>query len=123
VDPGDVRSAVLGVDAAENPIGSGLRIQHLDIPKAPVAEDAGVDQLERRFVATAAGVLGQQLRVRKGLLRILVDEVQPAVARCRVAIEIRLLHIFAAVALSAGQAEGALLQKGVAAIPHRQRKA
>ncbi len=122
VDLGGVRAAILGVDAAEDLIGSGLGVKHLDIPEAHVVKGAGVNQLVGRLVPSEAGVFGQQLRVRKGPLRILVDKVQPAMAWCRIAIEIRLLHVLAAIALAAGQAEGALLQKRVAAVPQRQRE-
>ena len=56
-------------------------------------------------------------------LRIFVEVAQQTVARRRVEIEVVLLHVFAAVALWAGQSESALFEEGVAAVPQREGEA
>src|SRR5262249_37385334 len=58
-----------------------------------------------------------------GALRVLVEVPHPRVRRRRVEIEVVLLHVLAVVALGVGEAEEALLEDRVLAVPQREREA
>src|SRR5262249_20851299 len=74
------------------------------------------------LVAAAVGVLLDQLRVRELGLRVHVAPAHPRVRRGRVEVPPLLLDVLAVVPLRAGQAERALLQDRVAAVPERERE-
>ena len=71
----------------------------------------------------ARGVLGDEPVVRELGLRVHVAPPHPRVRRRRVEVPPVLLGVLAVVALRAGQAEDALLQDRVAAVPEREREA
>ena len=103
--------------------GAGLGVLDEDVEVAVVVEDAGVEQLELRLVLAAAAVLLDQPGVGKLALRILVEHLQVGVRRRGVEVVVELLHVLAVVALAVGQAEQALLEDRIAAVPQRQRQA
>src|SRR5207248_2431351 len=86
-------------------------------------EDAGVGEIELTLAAPAPRVLVDQAPVRKRGLRILVERLHVRVRRRRIQVEVLLLHVLAVVALRAGEAEQALLQDRIVAVPHREREA
>ena len=99
-----------------------LGVMHLHVPVAVLVEGAGVEQAAGRVEPPAPAVLLDQARVGIFRLRILVVIAQVAVARRGVEVEVILLDVLAVVALVAGQAEGALLEDRIAAVPQRQRE-
>ena len=111
-------------DPHEDVVGRGLRVLDEDVEVAVLVEDAGVEQLELRLPpCRAARFSSTQPRVRELALRILVEHLHVRVRRRGVEVEVVLLHVLAVVALGAGQAEEALLQDRIAAVPERQREA
>ncbi len=115
---GRLGPAIDGRDADQDIVGRGFGVFHEHIEVAVLGEDAGIDQLIFRIVARAAPVLVDQLLVRKFGLRVLVERTscRSGWACCR-GRSIDLLDIFAVIALGAGEAEEALLEEGIAAIP------
>jgi hypothetical protein len=113
VEGGHLHHQIFGVD---------LRVLDEDVEVAGLVEDAGVDELVLGRAAVATAILVDQVGVGKRRLRILVEHPHEAVGRRRVEIEVVLLDVLAVVALVAGQAEEALLQNRVAAVPQRQRE-
>src|SRR5712691_2757252 len=95
----------------------------LDDPVAAVIEYPGVEQLVLRLESGARAVLGNKVLVGERGLRIVVPPAVPCVAGKRVQVPPVLLNVLAVISLSAGQAEGALLQERVAAVPQRQPQA
>ena len=104
-------------------LGRGLGEFHEDVEVAVFIEDAGVEQLEFRLVSAATAILGEQPRVGKFLLGILVQHFHVGMRRCRVEVIVQLLDVFTVVAFAVGQAEKPLLEDRVAAVPERQREA
>ena len=103
--------------------GAGLRVLDEHVEVAVVVEDAGVEQLVLRIAARAPAVLRDEILVRKGPLRILVEHPHVRVARNVVEVEVALLHVLAVVALVPREAEQALLEDRVRAVPQREREA
>ena len=103
-------------------LGRLLRVVDGDVPEAAV-EHAGVGKLVLGIELTAASVLGEQIVVGKRRLRIQVPPAHPRVGRRRVDVPPVLLGILAVVSLRTGQAEDALLEDRVDAVPERERKA
>src|SRR4029077_10022382 len=89
---------------------------------APV-ECAGVDQLVFRLQTRAGPVPVNKVFVRELGLRIVVTPAIPGVTWQCVEVPPVLLDILAVVALCAGQAERALLEDRVPAVPQRQAEA
>ena len=93
---------------------------------AILPEDPGVDELVfgRRAVGRLpSGILGDEIVVGKGTLRILVERPHVGVGRRAVEVVPEFLHVLAVVALGVGEPEHPLLQDRVAAVPHGERKA
>ena len=120
---GRLRPAIVGGDASVDLLGAGLAVNHVHIEVPAAVEDAGVEQVERRAVAVATGVLVDQPFIRIRGLRILVEVSQTAVTRGGVEVEVVLLDVLAAVALRAGQPERALLEERITSVPQRQSQA
>ena len=109
-------------DADQNIVGVGLGVFDEDVEVAVLVEDAGVDQFEFRIAARAAAVFLEQLLVGKLGLRILVQALHVGMRRRGIEVEVTLLHVLAVVALIAGEAEQALFENRIAAVPERQRE-
>ena len=116
-----VRAVVREHDALEDLRGRRLRVRHVDRPVAVVVEDARVEQLELRVLQAATVV--DELLVRERGLRIVVPPAEQRVARQPLEVPPVLLDVLAVVALRPGQAEHALLEDRIAAVPEREREA
>ncbi len=107
-------------DLHQDIAGFSLGVLDEDIEVTVVGEHARIQELVLRNIRAAAAVLGHQIRVREGALRIFVEHFQIRMRGGGVQIEIVLLDVFAVVALGVGHAEQAFLQNGIAAVPQRQ---
>ena len=96
---------------------------HLDDPVAVLVEGAGVEQLVLRVELAPPTVLGDEVVVGEGGLRVVVAPAVPAVAGHGVEVPPVLLDVLAVVGLRAGEPEHPLLQDGIPAVPQRQRQA
>ena len=105
--------------AQQDVVGARLGIFDVDIEIAVVVEDAGIDDLEFGLPAVAPRVFLHQEVVGKCRLRILVEHAGVAVGRHRVEIVVELLDVLAVIALAVAQAEHALLQDRILAVPQR----
>jgi hypothetical protein len=124
VERGVRGAAVEGFDADDDVFGVGLGVFDDDVEVAVVVEEARVEQLVLGAVIAPAGaVLADQLRVGVLSLRVLVEELHVGVRGRRVEVEVILLDVLAVVALVAVEAEEALLQDRVAAVPECEREA
>ena len=101
----------------------GLDVVDLADPVAIVVEHARVEQLVLRVELAPPAVLGQQVGVREGPLRIVVTPTVPGVTGDGVEVPPVLLDVLAMVALGAGEAEHALFEDRVATVPQRQTEA
>ena len=115
-----IQRAVGGADAHEDVGCVGLRVLDRDVEVAVVLEDARVQELVLGIGARAALVLLDEVRVRESPLRIFVEELHVRVARHVVEVEVVLLHVLAVIALVAREAEHALLEDRVGAVPERE---
>ena len=93
-----------------------------DVEVAVVVEHAGVDELVLELLARAARVGRDQIVVREGRLRVLVEPLHVRVGRRGVEIEVVLLDVLAVVPFGVAQAEEPLLQDRILAVPERQRE-
>ena len=98
-----------------------LRVLHVDV-EVPAPEDAGVLDLGLARVAARRPRHRPQLRVRKRGVRVSVAGAAVRVGRCRVQVEVPLLHVLPVVAFWPRQPEEALLQERVPAVPERDGK-
>ena len=89
--------------------GFGIFEEHIEV--AAVVENAGIDEFVFRLQARAAGIFFDQLAVGKLGLRVVVEMVEVV------------LDVLTVVALRVRQAEGALFEDGILAVPERGRKA
>ena len=94
----------------------------LDIEVAAVVEHAGVSQLEFAVVLAAAAVFFDEPRVGIFGLWIFIQAAEVTAGGCGVEIVVAFLNVFAVVALAIGQAEQALFENGIAAVPEGERK-
>ena len=101
----------------------GLDVVDLADPVAVVVEHAGVEQLVLRVELAPPAVLGQQVGVREGPLRIVVTPTVPGMTGHGVEVPPVLLDVLAMVALGAGETEHPLLEDRVATVPQRQTEA
>ena len=118
-----VGAAVGAVDDDADVLGARLRVRQLDVEVPVVVEDAGVDEFVLGLVDTAASVLRDEVGVRKGALRVLVEPPHPRVRRGGVERPPVLLDVLAVVALRVREAEQPLFQDRVVAVPQREREA
>ena len=115
--------AVVDRDSHEHVFGRRLGVFHEHVEVAVVIEDPGVEQLVFEVVTPACPVGVDDLGVRICRLGILVEVLHVRVGRRGVEVEVVLLHVLAVVPLAVGQAEQALLQDRILAVPERQREA
>ena len=118
-----VRAAVGDADLNEDVGWRLLGVFHKDIEIAVLIENAGIHQLVLGFSATAPPVRLDQITIRIFILRIFVEHLHVRMGRRIVDVEVVLLDIFAVVPLTVGQAEHALLEYGILAIPKSKGKA
>ena len=113
-----VRAVILELDAHQHLGRRGLRVRDVDRPVAVVVEHTRVEQLELRVLEAAPVV--DELLVGKRRLRIVVAPAQQRVTREALEIPPVLLDVLAVIALWACEAEHALLQDRVVAVPQRE---
>ena len=117
-----LRTPVGDGDLDQDVFGRGLRVLHEHVEVAVVVEDAGIEQLVLE-VGPAAPLVGRDdVVVGIGRLRVLVEILHVRVRRRRVEVEVVLLDVLAVVPLAVGQAEQALLEDRVLAVPQREAK-
>ena len=119
VDRRFVGTAIGDGQPQQDVVGARLGIFDIDIEIAVVVEDAGIDDLEFGLPPVAPRVLLHQEVVGKRRLRIFVEHAGVAVGRHRVEIVVELLDVLAVIALAVAEAEHALLQDRVLAVPQR----
>ena len=125
---GDVRASVHHRDPHQNVVGRGFRVIDHDVEVAPLGEDARIHDLVFGDIPSvafglAAGVLGDEVVVREGGLRIFVEHPHVGVGGGAIEVPPELLHVLAVVALGIGEPEHPLLQDGIPTVPQRQRQA
>ncbi len=112
-----IRSLVGHADPHQDPFGVILCIHDLDIEEAIVIENPGVEQLIFPGAAVAAAILGDQISVGIGLLRVEIPGPQECRRRDGVFVEVELLDVLAVIALRVGQTEESLLEDRIALVP------
>ena len=104
--------------------GVSLGVFHLDVEVAILIEQPGVDQLEFALARAFPVARSRRSATDMGMLPVAACRASGvSVARNRIEIVIKLLDVFAMVALLIGQAEQPLLQDRVASVPERKREA
>ena len=116
-------SAIVGGDLDQHVFGRCLRVLHEDVEVPIVVEDPGIEELVLVLLAGSLVVCFHQIVVRKGALRILVQVLHVRVRRRRIEIEVVLLDVLAVVPFAVGEAERALFQDGILAVPQSEREA
>ncbi len=114
---------VVESDSDQDVVGRVLGIFDLDVEVAALLKNPGVEQLIFGLLSSAAAVLLQELSIRKGPLRILIERFEVGVRRGRVQIEVVLLQVFPMIALAIGQPKSSLLQNRVCFVPEREGEA
>ena len=117
------RAAIANGDLNEQVLGGRLGILHEDIEVTIFVKDAGVDQFVLELVTAPAAVGLDEVGVGEGGLGILVEVLHVRVRRRTIEIEVVLLDVFAVIAFGVGQAEEALFQNGIGAVPEGQGEA
>ena len=120
---GGFRTAVVNADLDQEVFGGFLGILHEDVEISILIEHAGVEQFVLEFVPAPPSACVDQVVVRVGGLRILVEVLHVRVGRRAVEVEVVLLDVLAVIALAVGQAEEPLLEDRVLAVPQGQREA
>ena len=109
-------------DANEDVLRRSLGIFDDDVEVAIFVEHPGVEDLKLRIEFPAAAVFVKQLAVRKGAVRVLVQELHVGVRRRAVEVEVILLHIFTVIPFIASEPEDALLEDRVLLVPKGETK-
>src|SRR5277367_3881875 len=104
-------------------VGRRFRIFNKNVEVAVVVEDAGVEQLVFLFVARALAVGLDEVVVRIGAMRVLVEVLHVGVRGSAVEVEVVLLYVLAMITFAVGQAEKPLLEDRILAVPQRNREA
>ena len=120
---GRFRAAIVDGDLDQDVLGGRLGILDEHVKVAILIEHAGIDQLVLEVLPAPAPVGLDQVGVRVGCLRILVEVLHVRMGRRTVEVEVILLDILAMIALAVGQPEQAFLEDRILAIPQGQREA
>ena len=112
-----VRAAVGGGDLDQDVVGGGLGVFHHDVEVAVAPRRRRCRRARTPAPPRPGGVLGDQLGIGVGGLGVAVEHALVGVGGGGVEVVVQLLHVLAVVALAVGQAEQALLQEGVLAVP------
>ena len=99
------RPAIVDADLDQDVLGRLLGVFHEHVEVTVLVEDAGIEQFILEFLAASAAIGLDQLVIRIGGLRILVEIFQIGVRRSAVQVEVVLLHVLAVIALAVGQPE------------------
>ncbi len=117
-----IRTVMHG-DPHENIVGMVLGVFDADVAIAVVFKHAGVEDFVLGIFKPAAGVLGDQVRIRKRGMRVFVEHAHIGMARYAIDEKVQFLDVFTVVALGVIQTEQALLDDRVAPVPKRQAQA
>ena len=117
-----LRTAVHHLDAQGRLIVLALGVGDPDLKKAVLVEDSRIEQLVLGIELGAEGVGAHQVGVGISALRIRIHHAVPRVARQRIDMPPEFLGILAVIAFSVGEAEEALLENAVLAVPHCDRE-
>ena len=117
------RAAVVDGDLDQDVFGRLLGILHEHVEVAVLVEHARIEQFVLELVPAAAAAGLDKVGIRERRLRILVEVLHVRMGRRAVEVEVVLLDVLAVIALAVGQAEQALLQDRVLAVPEGQREA
>ena len=123
VQLGRIGAAIVNRDLNENVLGRFLGILDEDVEVAVVVEDPRVDQFVFELALAAAPVPVHEVGIRERRLRIFVEILHVRVRRRAIQIEVVLLDVLAVITLAVGQAEEALLEDRVLAVPQSQGEA
>ena len=123
IDSGRIAASVGDGNSNRDIVDIFLGILNLHIEVSAVLEDACVEQFELGLLTIAPRVLLDQLRIRKRLVRVLVQILHIGMSRRGVEIEVILFHVLAVISFGTGQAEQPLFQDGVITVPESQREA
>ena len=118
-----LRAAVVHRDLHQQVLGGRLRVLDEDVEVAVLVEDARVEKLVLRLLAAPLPVRPHDVAVGVGGLGVLVEVLHVRVRGSGVEVEVVLLHVLAVIALAVGEAEQALLEDRVLAVPERERQA
>ena len=110
-------TSIVNRDLNENVLRRFLGILDEDVEVAVVVEDPRVDQFVFELALAAAPVPVHEVGIRERRLRIFVEILHVRVRRRAIQIEVVLLDVLAVITLAVGQAEKALLENGVRAVP------
>jgi hypothetical protein len=116
-------AAVVDADPDEEVLGRGLRVFDEDVEVAALVEHARVEQLVLELLAAPPAARRNEVGVREGGLGVLVQVLHVRVGGRAVEVEVILLDVLPMVALTVGQAEEALLEDRVLAVPQSQGEA
>ena len=120
---GRLGAAIDDPQADRHVVRCGFRVFEEHIEVAAVVENAGIDEFVFRLQARAAGIFFDQLAVGKLGLRVFVESAHEGMRGVVVEVVKVILNVFAMVSLRVRQAEGALFEDGILAVPERGRKA
>src|ERR1700689_2069355 len=116
-------ASITDADFDQQIVGRRLRVFNKNVEVPIVVENARVQQLVFLFVARALAVGLDDVVVRRGALRILVEVLHVGVRGSAVAVEVVLLYVLAMITFAVGQAEKPLLKDRIFAVPQRNREA
>src|SRR5262249_13928622 len=118
-----VRATIDSGNADEDVVGSGLGVLDEHIEVAVSIENARVQQLVLQGMPIALTVCLDELTIRKGCLRVLVEVLHVGMRGRRIEVEVVLLDVLPVIALATGEAEEPLFENRVPTIPQGERKA
>src|SRR5271170_3533382 len=116
-------ASIADADFNQQIVGRRLRVFNKDVEVAVVVENAGVQQLVFLLVARALAIGLDQVVVRIGAMRVLVEVLHVRVRGSAIEVEVVLLYVLAMIAFAVGQAEEPLLKNGILAVPQGDREA
>ena len=123
MDVGGVRTSIVHRHSHEDVLGVGLRVLDLDVEVTVLVEDSGVDELILELSLRPRPIRRHEIVVGISGLRVLVEVPHVGVGRRIVDVEVVLLYVLTVVPLGVGEAEHALLQDWILAVPHCERHA
>src|SRR5713101_2603159 len=123
VDRRGLGPAVRDGDANQDVLGRSFGVLDRDVEVPTFRKGSALQELELLLPPPAASVFLDEAGVGILALRVLVEPLHIGMGRCGIQIEVVLLDVLAMVALGTGEAEVALLEDRVAAVPERQREA
>src|ERR1700734_1001669 len=116
-------ASIAYADFDQQVVGRLLRVFDKNVEVAVVVENAGVQQLVFLFVARALAVGIDEVGVRIGAMRVLVEVLHVRVGGSAIEVEVVLLYVLAMITFAVGQAEEPLLEDRILAVPQRNREA